>query len=61
MAHYLVSKDVIKSLAFPAPPISISGIHRRQRRPDMKPWAQVEYPKTARIHIKITGQVEEPL
>lgn len=50
MAHYLVSKDVIKSLAFPVPPTPTSGILRRQRRPKI----------TAGIHIEITGQVEEP-
>ena len=36
MAHYLVSKDVIKSLAFPTPPTPTSGICRRQKRPNLK-------------------------
>ena len=32
MAHYSVSKDVIKSLAFPNPPIPTKGIYKRQKK-----------------------------
>lgn len=50
MACYLVSKDVIKSLASPAPPCWTSAIHGRQKRLNLKTQLTVSVRKLTGIY-----------